>query len=173
MRDAIFVIDLARCTGCGACSIACKDRANLDDNIDWLRIETHEAGTYPHPSVTYRVVHCFHCAVPSCVQACPTTAIVRDETGWVQIDAELCIACGSCVEACPFEAIVLGPQGTSCKCDGCSDELARGWTPTCVRACPMRALQYIPQQAVSLENRIQDPAFDDHGISPSVLYLRR
>jgi len=173
MREAIFVIDLSRCTGCGACSIACKDRADLSDDVDWLHIEATEGGAYPNPTLTYRVLHCFHCAAPECLKVCPTSAIARDKEGWVQIDDELCIACEACLEACPFGAISLCAQGTACKCDGCTDQVKNGFAPTCVRACPMRALQYGPQQAASLDNRIVDPGFDDHGLSPAVLYVRR
>jgi len=169
----LFTIDIARCTGCYACSIACKDRSGLPDEVDWLCVETHEGGTYPHPTLTYRVVHCFHCAHPTCAPVCPTGAIDRDARGWVQIDAELCIACGACPEACPFHAVALGPQGLASKCDGCADETAQEWEPTCVRACPTRALHYGPPEQGLPGDRVADPQFDDHGIGPAVRYLRR
>jgi anaerobic dimethyl sulfoxide reductase subunit B (iron-sulfur subunit) len=168
-----FIVDLARCTGCQACSIACKDRANLPDDLDWLRVSAHEGGSYPAPTLYYRVMHCFHCAEPPCIEACPTEAIARQEGGWVQIEAELCIACGACVEICPFAAIVIRPEGIASKCDGCADEVSRGWQPTCVRACPMRALDYGTRASLSSGKRVEDLDFQDHGIGPSVLYLRR
>ena len=171
MSQTAFVIDLARCTGCQACRIACKDRAALPDTVDWLRVDQQEDGVYPHPVLTYRVVHCFHCAAPACAAVCPTGAIAPDDEGWVEVDAALCIACGACVEACPFGAIAL--DAVASKCDGCVDELARGWDPTCVRACPMRALATAPVGAPAPDGRIPDPAFDDHGIGPAVAYLRR
>ena len=172
MSECLYTVDLARCTGCQACSIACKDRAGLPDDLDWLRVEAREGGTYPAPSLTYRVTHCFHCAEPSCVAACPTGAITRQEDGWVQIDAGSCDACETCVDACPFATIVMWPEGVAAsKCDGCADEVARGWEPTCVRACPMRALGYGAGELP--EGRAVDRAFDDHGIGPAVLYVRR
>jgi len=173
VTEAIFTIDLARCTGCQACSIACKDRANLPDEVDWLRVETHEGGTYPLPTLHYRVMHCFHCARPSCADACPTGAIDKDRRGLVQIDASLCSACGACIEACPFDAIVLEPEGLAVKCDGCPDETSQGWEPTCVRACPTRALGYGPPEEDVPSGRIADPRFNDHGIGPAVRYWRR
>ena len=171
MSQHLYVIDLARCTGCQACSIACKDRAGLPDDLDWLRVEEHEGGAYPHPEVYYRVSHCFHCAEPPCVDACPTGAMSRRQDG-VQVDAGLCIAFGACIEACPFGAIAMHSKGRASKCDGCADEVAGGWEPTCVRACPMRALGYAAAAPMP-ENRTPDPAFVDHGIGPSVLYLCR
>jgi anaerobic dimethyl sulfoxide reductase subunit B (iron-sulfur subunit) len=167
-----FTIDLARCTGCQTCSIACKDRAGLPDDLDWLRVEAHEGGSYPVPTLAYRVIHCFHCADPPCIDACPTGAMARQENGWVHVEEGLCVACGSCIDACPFAAIVMRPDGLASKCDGCADEVARGWQPTCVRACPMRALGYGPPEDVLPENRTPDAEFVDHGTGPSVLYLR-
>jgi anaerobic dimethyl sulfoxide reductase subunit B (iron-sulfur subunit) len=173
VNDRHFVIDLALCTGCQACSIACKDRAGLPDHLDWLRVEAHEGGIYPNPSLTYRVMHCFHCAEPPCVTACPSDGLVRGEDGWVQLDAASCDACEACIDACPFAVIVLHAEGIVSKCDGCDDEVQRGWDPTCVRACPMRALDYAPLAGALSDNRVKDPEFEDHGIGPAVLFVRR
>jgi anaerobic dimethyl sulfoxide reductase subunit B (iron-sulfur subunit) len=171
-KPPLFTIDLARCTGCKACSVACKDRAGLPDELDWLRVEAHEGGVYPTPTLLYRVVHCFHCADPACVASCPTGAMAQGAERWVQVDPDVCIACGSCVEACPFEAVVMGAEAAASKCDGCVDELARGWDPTCVRACPMRALGG-PGGPREKPGRAVDEGFDDRGIGPSVVYWRR
>jgi anaerobic dimethyl sulfoxide reductase subunit B (iron-sulfur subunit) len=166
---SLFYVDLARCTGCDTCIIACKDRANLPDDVDWVRVERTELGCYPDVRVTFRVIHCFHCARPACLDACPVAAITRDTAGWVQIDASLCTGCAACVLACPFCAIALGGDGLASKCDGCVDEVAAGVGPTCVRACPMRALFYAPAAEVN-RPRVQAPDWDDHGIAPRVWY---
>jgi anaerobic dimethyl sulfoxide reductase subunit B (iron-sulfur subunit) len=172
VNDRKFIIDLARCTGCMACAIACKDRANLPDSLNWLRVDAEEGGVYPTPTLTYRVVHCWHCSYPSCVEVCPTNAIIQLANGLLQIDAELCNGCGHCIDACPFTAIVMLPQGVASKCDGCNDELDLGWEPTCVRACPMRALNYEQADNSAIPNREGDQTFNDHGIGPYVMYLR-
>ncbi|MFH1086717.1 MAG: 4Fe-4S dicluster domain-containing protein, partial [Chloroflexota bacterium] len=157
-----FIIDLATCTGCGVCAVACRDRADLPDEAAWLRLVAEEAGAYPRPSLTYRVVHCFHCAHAPCAAACPVGAIARQEDDWVQLDEALCTGCGACLSACPFGAIAQRAEGVATKCDGCADEVARGWPPTCVRACPMRALAYADDNE-GPGARVADPAFSDHG----------
>ena len=173
MKRLVFIVDMASCTGCYACSVACKDRAGLPDEFDLLRVQEHESGVCPEVSVHYRVIHCFHCAKPSCAEVCPEEAISKSEDGIVTINGEKCIGCGKCIEACPFDAIIMLPDGVAAKCDGCVDEVAKGWEPTCVRACHMRALRYELPDAAKLENRISDPDFDDRDIAPAVLYLRR
>ena len=172
MSRHLYVIDLAQCTGCHACAVACKDRAGLPGDLDWLHVEEHEGGAYPRPTFYYRVSHCFHCAKPPCVDVCPTGAMGKRQEH-VQVDAGLCVACGACIEACPFGAIVMHPEGRASKCDGCADEVARGWEPACVRACPMRALGYVLDGPSLPANRVKDDAFDGRGIGPAALYLRR
>jgi anaerobic dimethyl sulfoxide reductase subunit B len=172
VSECVYSIDLARCTGCQTCRIACRDRADLPDRVDWLRVEEREGGAYPAPTLTYRVVHCFHCTEPSCVAACPERGITRNPGGLVTIDQTACIGCGQCVGACPFGAIALLPEGPATKCDGCPDEVARGWDPTCVRACPMRALAY-GRPETRRANRVPDDQFEDHGLGPAVAYWKR
>ena len=173
MSDRVFIIDLARCTGCGACLIACKDRAGMPDHVDLLRIETTESGAFPTPEVAHRVVHCFHCAHAPCVEACPERALAHTEDGLVALDRDACVGCGQCAEACPFAAIEALPDGAAAKCDGCGDEASQGREPTCVRACPMRALGYAPTPASLPVGRMRAP--DDGGSESGarVLYLAR
>jgi Fe-S-cluster-containing dehydrogenase component len=154
MNESLFLIDMGRCVGCYACSVSCKDRAGMPDEADVLRVETIEGGEYPRPTLAFRVVHCFHCASPPCVDVCPTGAMHQQEGGLVQVDADTCIGCGQCIDACPFGAVLLSPEGIAAKCDGCADEVAKGWAPTCVRACPMRAAtRSAPGSGIGLPRR--------------------
>jgi anaerobic dimethyl sulfoxide reductase subunit B (iron-sulfur subunit) len=171
VNERVFVIDLTRCTGCQTCAVACRDRADVPDHVALLRVETTESGTYPNLNVVNRVIHCFHCGRPACVDACPTGAIEKQSGGLVAIERGRCSGCGECLEACPFHAVALLPSGIAVKCDGCADEVAAGWDPTCVRSCPMRALDYVPPTTPPFEGRVPDAAFRDHSMEPAVLFL--
>ena len=173
MNREQFVIDLARCTGCQTCVIACQDRGQGKKAHRWLRVEQIVSGRYPHLTLIHRVLHCFHCERPACVPVCPAQAITQNADGWVTLDHQKCTGCQACLSACPFGAISLHPHDSvATKCDGCADEIAKGSDPTCVRACPMRALQY-GAASQTKSQRVTDASFDDHGIGPSATYLRR
>jgi Fe-S-cluster-containing hydrogenase component 2 len=46
---------------------------------------------------------CMHCGDPSCVSACPVSAMTKDPvTGVVGYNPDKCIGCRYCVAACPF-----------------------------------------------------------------------
>jgi anaerobic dimethyl sulfoxide reductase subunit B (iron-sulfur subunit) len=173
MSQATYTIDIVRCIGCQTCSVACKDRADSPDGNDRLRVDRYEAGDYPAPSLFYRVMHCFHCADPACAAVCPVDALVKGADGLVALDREACTGCGACANACPYGAITMLPEGVADKCDGCADELASGWEPTCVRACPLRALDYGVMGDALPVGRRADVTFDGHGIGPAVVYWRR
>jgi Fe-S-cluster-containing dehydrogenase component len=172
MNQKKFIIDTGRCIGCNACSIACKDRADVPDELDLLRVERIESGTYPDVEMFYRVIHCFHCEKSPCLEVCPSNAISKNEDGFVLIDTEKCMGSGSCINACPFESIIELPARVSMKCDGCYDEVIKGLDPTCVRACLTRALSFKKIDELKAKERV-DISFNDFGIGPSVIYLEK
>lgn len=169
MSQRKFIVDTGRCIGCNACSVSCKDRAGLPDELDLLRVERIESGSYPDVDMFFRVTHCFHCENPPCLEACPSDAISKNEDGFVFLDAGNCTGCGSCVDVCPFESIIELPGGSYTKCDGCFDEVTSGLDPTCVRACLTRALSFKIIDELEAVDRI-DEDFIDFGIGPAVIY---
>jgi len=86
---------------------------------------------------------CLHCNDPSCVSACPVTAMIKDpETGIVNHDPDRCIGCRYCVFACPFQVPKYqhdDPFGEITKCELCDHRLAEGQLPGCVEHCPTGA----------------------------------
>ena len=131
-----MVVDLRRCVGCRACTVACKSENNVPDGVfrTWLRFE--EVGEYPDTRPRYLPVFCNHCDNPPCVPVCPVLATYKRDDGLVLIDYEKCIGCGYCIQACPYGARHLNPvQKTADKCTLCVHRLEAGQKPACVTTC--------------------------------------
>ena len=48
---------------------------------------------------------CKHCALASCMEVCPTNAIIRTEFDTVYIQPDVCNGCRDCIAACPYHVI--------------------------------------------------------------------
>ena len=157
-----MVIDLKKCVGCNACSIACKQLNGLPRQALRTCVKTEEVGTYPNPGYVLKPMICMQCDNPACVAACPTGASIKGEDGVVYIQKDICIGCQSCIQACPYGArtylempeplfggestawdeIQLDgdfPDMTVDKCNFCQSRRARGEEPACVATCPASA----------------------------------
>jgi anaerobic dimethyl sulfoxide reductase subunit B len=148
-----FYMNLAACTGCKACMIACKDKNDLPIGVNWRRVYEYEGGEWVKHSngmyvannvFTYFVsVACGHCQDARCVDICPSKAMVKGENGVVTIDETKCIGCRYCEWVCPYDAPQFNEAtGLMTKCDFCEDLLALGQKPACVDACPYRAMDF-------------------------------
>lgn len=163
-----MAIDLKRCIGCQACSVACKQSNNLPDSVWWTRVLTvggssmdTAGGTYPNNHLSYLPVSCQHCENPACAKVCPVGATYRDpETGVVRQDYDKCIGCRMCIAACPYTGVrnfnweepkhyldfATGdpdvPEHQKHvveKCTFCYQRSSQGKTPACMELCPGRA----------------------------------
>jgi anaerobic dimethyl sulfoxide reductase subunit B len=143
-----FFFDQNRCTGCLTCVIACKDWHDIPAGpLSWMKVSTLEKGEFPKVSVTQMIRPCYHCAEPSCMEACGHGAILkRDSDGIVLVDKALCIACKECADACPYGVPQFTEDGEPemQKCDFCLDRWQEGKKPICVESCPTRALDAGP-----------------------------
>jgi anaerobic dimethyl sulfoxide reductase subunit B (iron-sulfur subunit) len=145
MEKTIY-IDLNRCSGCGACVVACLDQNDIEvgeKSEAFRRIRRVESGEYPEVSLTYISMACMHCEDSPCSIGCPTGAIAKDSmTGAIVVKSNICIGCHSCSLACPFGVPRFGDDDKMRKCNLCTERVAYGLEPACVRVCPAQALRF-------------------------------
>ena len=136
-----MVIDLRRCIGCQACTVACQMGNDLPLGMFWNIVTTvRPEGKFPALTYHHFPRLCYHCANPPCVPCCPTGASTQREDGIVFSDPDKCIGCGACIMSCPYGARTLNKQrGIAQKCTFCADSIAEGMQPFCVSTCHQRA----------------------------------
>lgn len=123
-----MVMDLRRCIGCRACTVACKSENRVSLGRFRAVIQEKTMGTFPNTKKAFLPLMCNHCegnkedGVPPCVKACPefpgeravfktpdgksiryrSGATYKRPDGMILIDKEKCIGCGKCIDACPY-----------------------------------------------------------------------
>ena len=155
------LIDTTKCIGCKACQVACMEWNDLRDEIgtnvgvydnpadltdkSWTVMRFAE---YDNPNGNLewliRKDGCMHCEDPGCLKACPAPgAIVQYANGIVDFQEENCIGCGYCIAGCPFDIPRISKRDHKVyKCTLCSDRVAVGLEPACIKACPTGALVF-------------------------------
>ena len=99
-----MVLDLEKCVGCHACTIACKAENKLPPGVVYRRVIERETGEYPNVARRFIPVSCMHCDDPPCVPVCPVHATYKRPDGLVEINYDTCIGCRYCIAACPYGA---------------------------------------------------------------------
>ncbi len=163
MKKLGFRFDMARCIGCRACQLACKEANRLPAGVYFRRVdecrpagsngqpaeatleagqnETSEAGK-PNREFFYSGA-CNHCQDPACVAVCPVGAMYVAEDGTVRHNDAVCMGCQRCVLACPYGEVIVHPAtGLAAKCDSCAKLRGEGLPPACTGACPTNALEF-------------------------------
>jgi Fe-S-cluster-containing dehydrogenase component len=150
MSQYAVITDLNRCTGCLACTVACKAQNGAPIGNFWIRAmrvgptaKADGCGDWPDVDMYFLPMQCQHCESPECVSVCPTGASVKTDNGTVQIDPDTCIGCQACVPACPYGVRYLNEElNVVEKCTLCKDITAEGGLPACVQQCGARARFY-------------------------------
>jgi tetrathionate reductase subunit B len=131
-----MVVDLRRCIGCEACTIACTMENRPPENEFRTIVSTYEVAQTDRVDMVMLPRLCNHCDDPPCVPVCPVGATFKAPDGEVLIDADRCVGCGYCVQACPYDARFLNNEtGTADKCTFCAHRLQAGLLPACVETC--------------------------------------
>jgi tetrathionate reductase subunit B len=146
MKQYAMVIDLDRCVGCHACSIACRAEWEVPVQEgfrrNWVR-RLGPARTSHGVCYTFYPGLCNHCDRPACVEVCPADTVEMefkdDKTGatktmevaatfkdpfngTVQIDKSRCLGCGACADACPYGARYVNPDLADDESEGKADK---------------------------------------------------
>ncbi len=103
-RRWVMVIDLRKCVGCHACTIACKAENQLPPGVVYRPVIEQEIGQYPNVSRRFVPRPCMQCDNPPCVPVCPVNATWKRPDGIVVVAYDVCIGCRYCMAACPYGA---------------------------------------------------------------------
>ncbi len=192
VRDATQVaklIDLSRCIGCKACQAACMEWNDLRDEVGWnqghydnpadltdkswtvMRFYEEEIGSQ---GLSFLMVKdgCLHCQDPGCLRACPAPgAIVQYANGIVDFQQDQCLGCGYCQTGCPFNVPRFSAKDNKAyKCTLCSDRVAVGLEPACIKTCPTGALHFGSKEAMLEEARERVTELGTRGFAKAAVY---
>jgi len=182
------LIDVSACIGCKACQVACGEWNDLRDEVgncvgvydnpvdltakSWTVMRFAEVEQGGKLEWLIRKDGCMHCADPGCLKACPAPgAIIQYANGIVDFHQENCIGCGYCVTGCPFNIPRISKEDSKAyKCSLCSDRVAVGQAPACVKTCPTGAIMFgsKDQMKEHADKRIRD--LKSRGYSNAGLY---
>jgi len=164
-----ILYDSTLCIGCQACMVGCKNANDMPIDTDdplyrWdnprdlssktlnvIKRYTDGSGKVKDSETDgYAFIkrHCMHCLDPSCVSACPVSALRKDkQTGVVFYNKDACIGCRYCQIACPYNVPKFQWESTTpeiVKCQLCRHILAKGGISACCSTCPTGASLFGP-----------------------------
>lgn len=140
-----MVMDVRKCIGCHACTVACKAENQVPLGVWRTHIRTQEKGKYPNVRRYFFPWICNHCGYCVAASQAVLGSFYRREDGIVLFDysklkgrskEEIKKEAEAVISACPLEAIFVNPNtGLPEKCTFCAHRVDRGLVPACVQTC--------------------------------------